>query len=608
MVRLLDKLEEVDLLIKMKLRYYILILILLLAAVMRLYRIGEFPLGLFGDEVDHGYNAFSISQTLKDYNGNWFPIHTESMGDRRPALYAWSLAPWVAVLGLSDWSVRLASAVYGMAEVFLIYWFVTVMLNTPTSTKLRGPLKRAHTPVALLSALVLAIVPWHVHFSRIGLEAVWTQMLLVLGVSCLVKSAILFGLNSNMLAKVTQKVSNIKYQISNKGNNRYLFWLVVGTVVLGLNAYSYQAAKLISPFLWFLTILTYWRTFKGLSRNVKLSVLGLLALILTPLFFDSFFRGGQDRFNSINVLNSPGLVEDINYARGQLDGQPELVKKVFHNKAVSAGYEIGNNYLSSFSPGFLFMHGDETNPRHSVPGFGMLYWWMVLPTTLGGLYLVSNIKHEISKILLIWLLVVPLSSAVTVGGAQHGIRLFSMLPPLVIMTGVGLYISGKFLRNNYKIKLKHSGFVLFLVALISVIYYGQIYLFHYSQTEYEDWQYGFKEAVRYVENHKNEYDQVIITKSYAHLPMLHYVFYSQFAPYELHELFAGAEAGLNLPPTDRIGKISFATINTGDVYKPQNTLYIAAPWDRTEGWNQIGEVNSPDPMNNPPVLLFLSSK
>src|SRR3989338_1011954 len=101
-------------------RLAILIGILLLGSILRLYQLGTVPLGLFGDEIDAGYNAFSFLKTGKDYNGNFLPIHFESMGDYRPFGFILALVPSIAILGLNDFSVRLVPAVWGILGVALI--------------------------------------------------------------------------------------------------------------------------------------------------------------------------------------------------------------------------------------------------------------------------------------------------------------------------------------------------------------------------------------------------------------------------------------------------------------------------------------------------------
>src|SRR3972149_10195759 len=99
----------------------ILISILILAAVLRLYRLGEFPAGLNADEAALGYNAYSLLLTGKDEHGPIFPVNLESFGDFKPAGYSYLLIPFVKVFGLTEFAIRLPSALFGVTAVFLVY-------------------------------------------------------------------------------------------------------------------------------------------------------------------------------------------------------------------------------------------------------------------------------------------------------------------------------------------------------------------------------------------------------------------------------------------------------------------------------------------------------
>ena len=52
-----------------------LILILILAAVLRFYQLGQNPPSLDWDETAHGYNAYSILKTGRDEYGYKFPLY-----------------------------------------------------------------------------------------------------------------------------------------------------------------------------------------------------------------------------------------------------------------------------------------------------------------------------------------------------------------------------------------------------------------------------------------------------------------------------------------------------------------------------------------------------
>ena len=93
-------------------KYLPLILILLLAAVLRLGAISSFPSGFNADEAALGYNAYSLLLTGRDEHGNILPVNLESFGDYKPALYSYLLVPLVRFLGLTVFAVRLPSALW----------------------------------------------------------------------------------------------------------------------------------------------------------------------------------------------------------------------------------------------------------------------------------------------------------------------------------------------------------------------------------------------------------------------------------------------------------------------------------------------------------------
>src|SRR3989338_7329776 len=100
---------------------YLLIAILILAAVLRLYKISSFPAGLNADEAALGYNAYSLLLTGKDEHGHSWPVNLESFGDFKPAGYAYLLIPFIKVFGLTEFAVRLPSAIFGILAVLFIY-------------------------------------------------------------------------------------------------------------------------------------------------------------------------------------------------------------------------------------------------------------------------------------------------------------------------------------------------------------------------------------------------------------------------------------------------------------------------------------------------------
>src|SRR3990167_4100065 len=152
----------------MKNKNIILGIILLVAIFLRFWHLDRVPVALFGDEMDVGYQAYSILKTGKDYYGNSFPIHFHSLAEWRTPLYLYSAVPTVAMWGISPLGVRVPAAVFGVLGIYGLYLLIKELFD--------------NEKVALISALVLAVSPWHVQYSRAGFEVTELLGLLVFGI------------------------------------------------------------------------------------------------------------------------------------------------------------------------------------------------------------------------------------------------------------------------------------------------------------------------------------------------------------------------------------------------------------------------------------------
>src|SRR3989344_7737190 len=140
----------------------ILTFVFLLAFFLRFYNLGSNPPSLTWDEASLGYNAYSILKTGADEYGNKLPLSIRSFDDYKPPLYVYLTIPFVALFGLSEFSVRLPSAIIGALSVIVIYFLVKEFLQRWD--------KKHQELIALVSALFLAISPWQLQFSRGAFE------------------------------------------------------------------------------------------------------------------------------------------------------------------------------------------------------------------------------------------------------------------------------------------------------------------------------------------------------------------------------------------------------------------------------------------------------
>ena len=136
------------------LRWLIPLLIVALAAFLRLYRLGEVPPAFNFDEAAHATDAVDILA------GHHF-IFSPKLGGVE-AFYMYVVAGAFYLLGPTPYAQRLVSALVGIATIWTTYLMVREMFADETESR--------RTRLAALTALGLATSFWHLNYSRIGFE------------------------------------------------------------------------------------------------------------------------------------------------------------------------------------------------------------------------------------------------------------------------------------------------------------------------------------------------------------------------------------------------------------------------------------------------------
>lgn len=512
-----------------------LILILALAAFLRIWKLDSVPVSLFGDELDIGYHAYSLSKTGKDYLGNLLPVNINSLADIKPAFYSYLTVPTVAIFGISPYGVRLPAAFLGILGVLFFY----LLINQLTK----------NTSLALLSTFLLAISPWHIQYSRWGVEVGSMIAFYLIGVYYFFKS-----------------LSNSK-------------WLVLSTIFLGLTVWTYHAAKVFLPISILVMAFIWWGKISKMPKVILFwSGLGLLVIVF-PMFFSSWF-GGVNRFGSTSIFNDPEIIPKVGFARLEDNemGQPPLMSRLFHNQFLSWANILITNYLQSLSADFLFIKGDS-NPRHNVSGGGEFYQFQ-LPFLITGLIFLflKLLDQKIRTFLLVWLLSAPLPSILTKDGGYHASRLIFLLPILIFLIGLGIYHSWENLKGKYR-----QFFALFItsVTLISFIFYQHNYWVHYPQISEKWWHAGFKEAIHSAVLEGEKYDKVIVSQA-DEPALIFFLGWSQYPPDQFQKKYPLVK--VDVPGFGSISKLDnfyFPPIGQEvNLYQlgtilPPNTLYLA---------------------------------
>ncbi|KKU29387.1 MAG: hypothetical protein UX80_C0002G0023 [Candidatus Amesbacteria bacterium GW2011_GWA2_47_11b] len=518
----------------------ILIFVLILAAFLRLYRLADFPAGLNADEAALGYNAYSLLLTGRDEHGHPWPVNLESFGDFKPAGYAYLLMPFIKIFGLTEFAVRLPSALFGILAVLFVYLLTKELINWQTGQ---------------LAALLLAISPWHLHFSRGGWEVNVATTLMLIGVWLFLKKR---------------------------------FELCV--LSFALSMYFYQSARLTVPLLG-LGLFLFYRP----KRIFTASVIGFLLLI--PLIYNLVTTNAASRLSGVGLLADEGPLNRAKELRGQHPGWSTPLSRVLHNRPVLYTIQFLENYTDHFFGNFLFVNGDVI-PRNRVPETGLLYFTDFIFLALGAAYLLrTKDQRPKTKLVWLWLLVAPLASAITFQ-TPHALRAHAMVIPLTILISVGVFET-----------LKH--WKLFGICVLGFVYLWQVtrylhqYYVHYPQTYPYAWEYGFKELVAYVGSVQDRYEKILVTDKYDQ-PYILFLFYSKYPPQQFqgHHSLTFRDK-YNFSTVRDYSKFHFADTPWSKVSDIHSSLIVAAPEDIPDvGVNIVKTINFP---NSSPAFKIISN-
>jgi 4-amino-4-deoxy-L-arabinose transferase-like glycosyltransferase len=253
----------------------------------RLWQFGQVPVSLYWDEAAIGLDARALLLTGQDLNGHsWLQPMFVSYGDYKAPVYIWLTTLLGKFLSVSELTVRLPSLLASFGIAWLLF-------------KWLGP----------FVAVSFLIMPWSVHFSRIGFESHLSLFWLVLAVYLVIKRRVIWG----SLA-----------------------------VILGI--YTYFSLRIIAPVLFVISFLLYSRThIKAFIIGLILIGVSLLILVKSP----DYYASQQYRLSNDNLITSN------------------------ERKVVKLQKFVGN-YAAYFDPQFLLVSGDPNLRHHSGWGGELL--------------------------------------------------------------------------------------------------------------------------------------------------------------------------------------------------------------------------------------------
>ena len=364
-------------------RWFIVLLILIVAAVFRFQHIGSVPPGLYPDEAMNGNNALAALETGPPAGG-YKVFYPENNG--REGLFIALQAQSIKFLGNQPWALRLVSAIFGVLTVLGTYFLAAKLFNWQ---------------IGALSSFLLAISFWHTLFSRIGFRAIMAPFFLVWGLYFLWR-----GLQGGRL---------INFAVSG------ILW--------GLGFYTYIAFRAM-PLVLILVLLAYWAAVHKdfshekyvFTRDQMTRGLALLLVVFILTFLPLgwyFYNHPADFFGRTGQLSI--------FASG------EILKNFLANTVTTLG-------MFNFVGDWNWRHNLAGQPLLFWPigvffAAGFLRAWF----KLWRAYKKHGHFSTVQTLLLSWFLVGLLPVIFSNEGLPHALRAIIVAPVVFIFAGEGLW-------------------------------------------------------------------------------------------------------------------------------------------------------------------------
>jgi 4-amino-4-deoxy-L-arabinose transferase-like glycosyltransferase len=450
---------------------FLIFFILLIATLLRFYKLADVPHGMTWDEAAIGYNGYAVITTRRDEWIHRLPVSFRSFGDYKAPFAIYLSGLFTYLLGLNLWVVRLPFVVFGIGSVLGM-----ILLTREFGKKLEWEKKQLFW-LSLIAGIMMTLSPWHLHYSRTGFESgialsftIWAAYLLM------------------------RSFNEKRY---------HLLSLLGSSLFFVLSLYTYHSSKIVTPLLVLLIIFWYRKELK--KRFKSLLFAGISALVLLyPLIKDSLFGKGLERAGTLIFMQSDSFLEAMSIFLRQ--------------------------FFSHLNPTFLVM-GQSTSFRHGGGQWGVLLPVTFFLVVCGIFFLLRRIKERrnISGYIpaLVWITFGLFPAALGFELVPHSNRAFLALPGFIFLALLGLKDFSNWVTKtkiNKNIPGSHGeknmvwvsvmGMMIFLQAIFFVKYLNSYYTDFAAQSS-EDFIDGYLEAFNYVKEFEKDKEKIVFTSEYG---------------------------------------------------------------------------------------------
>ena len=266
-------------------------LLVIASVVLRLWQFNSVPFGMHQDEINAGYETWSLIHFGTDRWGNIWPVYFPSWGSGQNVLYSYILMPFMMVFGDSDVIIRVPALLMGILLPILVYLLTKRLFNVQT---------------ALIAMFISAFFPDFIRASRWAVESNIVPFMVVLSLYVLVVAL---------------------------QDKKQRWWVVVPALIpLALTVYAYVIT--IVPVGIFLLVVLVWKRKVVLANWGKwLTSIMIFGVLLVPIVLfllkTTVFKNAPFSFEQWLPFSLPAL-EESRY--GQItEGSSSLAEVIFTN-------------------------------------------------------------------------------------------------------------------------------------------------------------------------------------------------------------------------------------------------------------------------------------
>lgn len=441
---------------KIKKENLLIVLVLLIALVLRFWRLDLNPVGLVHDEIHQLVNAKSLALTGKGAAGTGAGIFQNQpycdgnciFGD----LPSYLLVPFA----FFKTSFPLVKTPLVLASILMIFWFIKLFENL-TKNKYLG----------IMVGFMIAINPWAINFGRTAYENVFSFMFYAWSLYLLTKNK--FELKNQILAIILGFAASLSYFGAKP--------IFVPLMLIGLG-YGFWIEK---------------KNFK------KYLILGLITIGLMAgygLILKNSFAGL--RMKETKMINSE-IISQVNEERRMSLDVPVL-RDLFINKYTVLGKILLKKYFFGLAPNYLFNDGELGYDHFMISNHPFMYL-IDLPMIILGFYYLALLSIPAVLFVLGIIFTLPITPMISNYATTYALRSGLTYPILAAITAIGIYFLIKNIKyKNIKVLV---GIVLTIVYLISLINFQVMYWYRNPFEKSGGWVFFERQSIKYIDLVKN---------------------------------------------------------------------------------------------------------